>query len=529
MKTLWYGLLLLALVTGACNKKQLQKRSLHPPNEIGSAAGMASVNQPIKAHLRNGQLAVLNPGYVVDQTSAELRGEGKLYDVNRKLLSTGLLQLPLDSIVLYEANENISKRNDAQIAALTILTAASVGVAIYCFAQPKACFGSCPTFYLDPNQTAHYADAEAFSNAIAPSLEYVDVDALGRLQPSSNEVVLTVKNEAIETHCIRRAELLGWPVQVGERVFQTRKQHFYLCGEPIAPMKASGPEGDVTALLQRKDLVERFSLADERSLIARESVELLFDGVNEEHDLGLVLGFRQTLMTTYFIYSAMGYMGDEVGDYFASIERSEKLRQRLRTGIKDELGDLEVHVFNQQTQRWEYQGGFYETGPIAINTQLQVLKQKAVNGQLRIKLVMNKGLWRIDYAGLVQVKSAIEPHRLALTKVSEGELDRPDLLRKLVDSTELLVTFPGDVYGLHYRFPFAAETWELFLEGQGYYLEWMREQWLEEKNTAKLRQMFMQPARYLKSETAAYKKYETTMEEAFWGSRIEKNMISHED
>ena len=40
---------------------------------------------------------------------------------------------------------------------------------------------------------------------------------------------------------------------------------------------------------------------------------------------------------------------------------------------------------------------------------------------------------------------------------------------------------PGDSYELAYDLP-AGDNFELFLDSRGYYLEWMREQWLRDEN-----------------------------------------------
>lgn len=40
----------------------------------------------------------------------------------------------------------------------------------------------------------------------------------------------------------------------------------------------------------------------------------------------------------------MGYMGDEVGDIFAKIESNKEINEKLKGGIKKELGDIEIYL-----------------------------------------------------------------------------------------------------------------------------------------------------------------------------------------
>jgi hypothetical protein len=89
-----------------------------------------------------------------------------------------------------------------------------------CAANPKTCFGSCPTFYVSDGKHA-MLQAEGFSSSIAPSLEARDVDALYRVHPSGREFIVTMKNEALETHFVRRVRLLAAKRPVGGRVLAT--------------------------------------------------------------------------------------------------------------------------------------------------------------------------------------------------------------------------------------------------------------------------------------------------------------------
>jgi len=64
----------------------------------------------------------------------------------------------------------------------------------------------------------HGANAEGFSNAISPSLEYSDIDALQH-STTKERFQLTMKNEAFETHMINELALHAIPKHRKEKVF----------------------------------------------------------------------------------------------------------------------------------------------------------------------------------------------------------------------------------------------------------------------------------------------------------------------
>jgi hypothetical protein len=57
------------------------------------------------------------------------------------------------------------------------------------------------------------------------------------------------------------------------------------------------------------------------------------------------------------------------------------------------------------------------------------------------------------------------------------------------------------------------------LETQGYYLEWMRNEWLAEENQHKVHELLFNPNKYLKDLTPQFKIIEADMEESFWRSK----------
>lgn len=484
----------------------------------------------LKAHLKNGDICILMDSWKIDTTRNIVNGNGTKYDLNRNKVFEGTINIPVDSVAIFETNTKIQYPESGRIAALTIMAGIDVVIGVICLTNPKACFGSCPTFYINENDNFHYADAEGFSEAIRPSLEYSDIDALNNEHLFSNSFSITMKNEALETHCVKDVKLLAYPRKSGERVFHSPTDDFCLCENNYALTGATANEGEITSLLKSQDRQERFSLSDENNLISKEEIYLSFNHVKDMNNIGLILNFRQTLMTTYLIYSALGYMGDEIGDIFAKMEINKLPQDKVKEGIKKELGKIDVYAWNDQKNNWEFQNGFYEIGPIAINRQLMPLKNVSSGQVVRLKLVINKGYWRIDYVALTNIKKKVEPFHIPPASILNKGLPDNKALSDILNPDMHLISIPGSEYKFNFKLPDQNTDYELFLYSKGYYLEWMREHWLKDKNLAKLWQMINLPDKYMKEEAKNYKQYETTMEEQFWGSKIDtKTFVYHEN
>lgn len=482
----------------------------------------------LKAHLKNGDVCVMRDQWQIDPQTNILSGEGTTYDFTRNKARYGAISIPVDSVAIFETNTKILQSENERIMALAILTAVDIIVGIICLTNPKACFGSCPTFYINPEQNFHYADAEGFTRAITPSMEYTDIDALKNPPITGTSFSLTMKNEALETHCVKEIKLLAFPKKAGEHVFQSPDDDFYLSDKiyPLAEAKAN--EGDITDLLKNPDHKERFSLSDSENLSSREEIFLTFDLPDKPANPGLVLDFRQTLMTTYLFYSAMGFMGDNVSDVFARMERDSVIRRKF-DGTTQELGKIDVYEWNDGNNTWEMQGQFSETGPIAINRQLIPLAVNSGKNNIRLKLVLNKGLWRLDYAAIAAIDRKAEPIEILPDLVTnKGKLD-DQALQNLNDPEKYLISMPGSEYRFNFSLPLKNTDYELFLSSKGYYLEWMRQNWIKDKDLLRLRQMVVNPKEFLKQEAREYKQYETVMEQEFWNTKIDTRLFSYHE
>jgi len=482
--------------------------------EIRDVSQMDQLNQEspyLKVHMRDGQVYILSE-WDVKEGNESISGTGTLLDSNREKIESGQFKIFLNEVALFETN--VLEASKA-IAGMAYLTVPSALLSVYCLANPKACFGSCPTFYAwDGEQMA--LQAEGFSSSVSPVLEAQDIDALYLAKPQTHDFELRVTNEALETHVIRYANILAVPRPPNGRTFITTSGEFWQATTIHELKTCLAEEGSCLYSVRSLDGVERFSKTNPQNLATRETIDLEFDCIPGER-LGLVVGFRQTLLTTYLFYQGLAYMGRSAGYWFAKLERGDKTVQKYSNSLGEVLGGIEVLLQNEQGD-WIKPGEISETGPIATDVQM-VLLPEIESSPVKIRLRMTKGLWRIDYLALAELGKQTEPIRIEpSTVLNKGILDTKSL-KHLTHPDDVLVTMPGDEYKLVYHLPSDFQNYELFLQSQGYYLEWMRPDWLKEENLKRTLMMFTKPEKFLKLIAPEFKKIEPQMENTFWRSK----------
>ena len=462
----------------------------------------------LKAHYRDGRVIVFESWQVGERT---VEGDGVLLGADRDTLAVGPLAAPLDSLVLFETDRLEPGRAGV---ALTVMTVVVGVVSFYCALNPKVCFGSCPTFYAGGDGDEHLV-AEAFSASVTPTLEATDLDALWHVRPQDGAVVLRMKNEALETHAVRHADLLAVPRGPGERVLADGAGGFRAVGALLTPDAGLAAEGDIAELLRAPDARERTSLADSFDLATREVIDLRF-AAPPAGDLGLVVRSRQSLMSTFLFYHSLSLLGAEAGSCLAVLERGELGGARSLLNPSEELGFIEVQL-PDGAGGWRTVGEIGEPGPLALNVHLLPLPPGCDASRVRLRLT--KGHWRLDWVALASLGEAREAVRLSPSAALRDGFDDPETLDILWDPTRVLAALPGDEVSLVYELPPGGGDWELFLEARGWYLEWMRQEWLGAPDLAAASRLISDPAGSLRRLAPAYKSVEPGMEEIFWGSR----------
>jgi len=184
------------------------------------------------------------------------------------------------------------------------------------------------------------------------------------------------------------------------------------------------------------------------------------------------------------------------------------------------MGGIEV-LTQDSTGEWKVSGIIDEQGPLAVDLHLIHLKMNT-NKNLKVRLRMTKGNWRIDYIALALNLKNVEPIYIKPYSVlKDGSTDK-SALDKLCDSTKVLTTLPGDIYTVNYKIPAISNMYELFLKSRGYYLEWIRREWIKEENQTYIWQILFDPKAALTRLAPEFKAVEGSMEKSFWRSRYAK-------
>ncbi len=466
----------------------------------------------LKVHMQSGDLYVLE-AWRPDTSEALLVGTGVRFDMERAQTGSGSFSIRTDSIALLETNDK-DVVSEFALGGLSVYTALSAVTTAVCLADPKSCFGSCPTFYATESDDRPLA--EGFSSSFARVLEARDVDALG-LSAAPGPVSLVMRNEAQETHAVRYVRLHAVdPGPSGDVALTAQGEAVRVKGRK-SPEACRSSGGECLAELRERDDVEYTSVTDPTDLAKREEVVLDFGSVSGP--VGLVLSARHSLVSTYVFYQSLAYAGTTTGDLLAELERGVPgARDRVR-GVADALGPIEVLVRTSDGP-WDPVGTFDEAGPIAADRQLVRLGAFETDG-LQVMLRMAQGSWRVDEAALVTTGAAVPPVVLEPDSVEVVSGSQRDALEALRDPGRHLVTTQGDAFRVWFTIPEGGER-RLFLDTRGYYYEWMREGWLAEQSALMTATVLYRPREALRMMAPGFKAVEPEMERLFWNSRFRR-------
>jgi hypothetical protein len=457
--------------------------------------------------------------WVVEDSARRLVGSGSRYDAWRRATAAHEISIPVDSVALVETN---SRDATVTLGLLGIGAFTTLGavVSVACLSDPKSCFGSCPTFYVEGDDSTR-VQAEGFSASVAKVLEARDVDALAQPAAHGRELAIHMRNEAWETHLIRRVSLLTVLKPSGGHVFAAGDSLFYPATDLRQPVACLSAEGDCSSMLAALDGVERSSTTDSSDLARRETLELTFADTPER--AGLVLTARNSLVTTFVFYQTMSYLGSHMGEMAATIERGTREAAESRLGMARVLGSIEVQL-RDPAGSWRTVGTYGEAGPIASDTKVVPLplSDSRGGGPLHVRLRMARGSWRIDRISLAALGAPVVPARVRPSAAwRNGALDSATAAT-LSSSSGHVVSLPGDDYRVTFALPQPAETLEIFLESEGYYYEWMRREWLAEENLPMAALVLSNPSQGLRRLAPAYKAGEARMDSLFWDSRFNR-------
>lgn len=485
--------------------------------DTGPGTRTSTQPTPIKLHLLDGGVLLLQQ-VSLDTVTRTLAGVGARFDASRTLI--GLAdeghRISIDSVALFESDNP----EVAIVASMGLYHAWTVvwgAVTVMCMADPKSCFGSCPTFYVD-GEDADRPRAEGFSSSIARRLEARDIDDLGLRRDGGATLTLNMLNEAWETHVVRSVRLQVVPAPAGTDVVASSEGRFHALRGGQAPTRCSASGGDCRTALAALDGRAWHDLADSTDLAATDTMLVEFDAPASATP-ALLLAARQSFVSTFVLYQTMAWMGREAAPWLARLERGDPQAMMPLAAVEAAIGAIAVEAEDAEG-RWHRVARFDEHGPIATDRQLLPLPVQATDGLRRVRLIYAKGNWRIDQLALVEAGPPIEAVRVEPTRALRSGSHAGDVTAVLNDPARTVVTFPGDTVALEFVMPREAPQYALFLESTGYYLEWMRGEWLAEGDANMADMLMRTPREGLRQMAPLFKAREAGFEQNFWASRF---------
>lgn len=471
-------LLACAVVAGACIvSKPIRVDTVDPRGEP------VRVESPVKAHLLDGSTVVFEGGVTVERDAVV--GSGMRYDLAQKPLGP-VQSVPLDSVGAMESFP--SNRDMPRTVTYTAVSAVAgfFGTALLMVAV----FGSCPTVYSDGAGRA-LLEAEAFSYSIAPIFEARDVDRLAGLPDAEGRLFLDVRNEALETHSINHVELLDVEHDPAELVFPDERNLPLVVGELAAPRSLMDRAGrDLRSTLEEADGLVFGSAPEVRDRVTADDfedwIDVVADRPADADSVAVVLRLRNSLLNTVLLYDVMlKAQGAAALDWVG--------RDLARVGEAAELGRwyhsrMGMRLTSGEDGRAPFAKRLADAGPIAWK-DVAVVVPVPREGPVRVRLSFAADQWRIDR---IQVAARVARPETRIVPVAEvldggGSWDAPAAEALRASDDAYLVTSPGTSFSLRFDLPPVppGRARTLMLASQGYYVEWIRGDWIRNGGSRK--------------------------------------------
>jgi len=449
------------------------------PVEV-SAETPIEISSPVKAHLYDGSTVVFPEG--INVYDGKVHGRGEKFNIaleNNKFID----EVPLDEIAAMEGFQT-PVNAAATTAASTVGTAGWIALgALAAFAL----FGSCPTVYSADSGDA-ILEAELFSYSIAPSFQARDIDKLGLKRIQDGYFELDFRNEMLETHYIDQLEVLEITHAANQVAYPDSTGRAIVVGTTVAPVSAVDQDGrnilpEVTSADGRVWSATSNRLANVDMQDFHDSLDFEFSLPKNSGEIALVLHMRNSMLNTVLLYDVM-----LKGQGFAALDWMGHDLNHL--GNRAELGlwyreNMGMTVSIWRDGEFRKVGRIGDQGPIAWSERAFALDAPR-DDSLKVRLSFVADNWRID-----QVRLAIDTQRgkvrtIPVATAKSLDEDRPDIPEYLAQSDEsYLITRPGESVQLGFDVGESSQSRTFFLASEGYYMEWMRPEWLAEEHRRK--------------------------------------------
>lgn len=439
-----------------------------------------------KVFLSNDNILIYPKGFTLENSF--LKGEHETFDYKGKIVKSDSI-VSLDNIIaITKYVENTSGGIYFADVLNTVFGTALTSLAIYCLICPKCCFGSCPTVYATLNDE-FVLQAELFSKCISRQLEANDLDKIDYKVQSDGNIKLKITNEALETHYINKLNLICVKHPAGTQLFQTNNDSLILVNSLTSFLQANSSNGNSINELVKYDDGKYFR-SDENKIIelrkapVKDFVEIKSNYPNKDK-VKMLIKYRNTLLTTTLLYDVViGSQGINALEWTKKMNEDKIYAMQFKT-VYDMFSGIGIEYFHNNS--WIDLGKFEDAGP--LNWKYAVAEiPVSKDGELRVKLNFIPDNIMIDYIAFdtTENKYNFTIEKLSPTSITDYKNSNKDYLYELIssDDSQYLVTNQGDSYLINYKVsePLDEEI-SLFIESKGYYYEWIRGNWIRERNT----------------------------------------------
>jgi hypothetical protein len=445
-----------------------------------SAETPIEISSPVKAHLYDGSTVVFPEG--INVYDGKVHGRGERFNValeNNKFVD----EIALDEIAAMESFQTPINAA-ATTAASTIGTAGWIALGSL---AAVALFGSCPTVYSADSGDA-ILEAELFSYSIAPSFQARDIDKLGLNHVQDGYLELDFRNEMLETHYIDQLEILEVTHAANQSAYPDRTGHPIVVGTTVAPVSALDQDGrnilpEVTASDGQAWSATGNRLANVDLRDFHDALDFEFSLPKDSNELALVLRMRNSMLNTVLLYDVM-----LKGQSFAALDWMGHDLKHF--GNRAELGlwyreNMGMTVSIWRDGEFRKVGRIGDQGPIAWSERAIVLGASQ-GDSIRVRLSFVADNWRIDQVGLAVDAQRGKVRTIPVTTAISLKVHRPDIPEYLAQSDKTyLITRPGESVQLGFDVGESEKSRTFFLASEGYYMEWMRSEWLAEEHRKK--------------------------------------------
>jgi hypothetical protein len=439
----------------------------------------STISTPIKAHLNDGTTILFKQG--ARYQNNQLIGDGLKFSVDLKD-TFSIDQLDMEDVAAYE----VFRREVDTGGSIALSLLATGGAIVGASGLMVAIFGSCPTIYSDHSGT-DILESELFSNSIAPMLEARDLTRLKVTPDSVGVVRLEVRNEALETHYINHLELLSVTHNQGSFAVPDIRGRALSLSSFLKMRSAVNSAGDDIAGVLGKADMDFYSTGafDYKDEISWDYIELTYEAPKSDKAALHIRG-RNTLFSTVYLYDfllagrglqAVDWLGRDLGTVSEAVALGDFHNRYM--GIRvDQLIDGEY----QEVAK------LGNTGPIAWKDRALELDVSNLNptDSLKIRLRFLSDSWQIDQIQMASnvTKPEIQSYQVARILNSSGEHSQDHLSLIRSPDDQYLVTYPGNRFFMEFDTKWVSNeyTQEFMLVGQGYYIEWIRQHWIEDSD-----------------------------------------------